>query len=248
MLALMPHGPAVSYPPAVWRQYTLPGLGLENLRDEGPLDRPVAANDGAAPGLRSYQVRCRTDLHDACRAAAARAGTPLSQMARSTLAMLTPEHLADLVDPGAPLPADGWRVGRRLETPVLRLRVQQGLTAVEIRKALGLMVGLRSGGHLILPRHGVRELEQRATRQTETVERLRKGMALLAFEPLESGVKTYAEALHVLRFPPGAKPDPETVGARFKAMAALLHPDAGLVDHHSHMIQLIEARRILRGK
>lgn len=247
--ALSPQGRSVSRPPhGLWQDLLpLPGLRLEQPAPYPALTAPNTASGGARD-LRVYHVRCRSDLHAACTQVAERAGTSVGQLTRAALALLTPEHLHSLADPGPPLPADGRRIGRRLLTPMLRLRLPRGLTAEDIRKALGFMVGLRSGGHVVVPRRGVRELEQRAADQSEALARLRQGLAVLAFEPLEAGVRSVSDAKHVMRFPPGSTPDADAVNARFKAMAALLHPDAGLVDHHTHMAQLIEARRILRGK
>lgn len=229
-------------------QYILPGLvefRSRALAAPAPGAHPEAANEDAAPVLRQYQVRCRQDLHQAVTEAARRAGTSPAQLVRCALAILPATALEGLSDPGAPRPRDAIRVGRRLETPLLRLRLPAGLTAVTIRRVLGFVVNMAAGR--TVPRDAVSAQAQERDLAAERAqgERLSEALAVLAGEPLKGGVRSRADALHVMRFPPDAKPMRDTVIARFRALAGVLHPDAGLVDHHGVMAQLLDARRIL---
>lgn len=79
----------------------------------------------------------------------------------------------------------------------------------------------------------------------EELERLRVIINVLSFEPLADGVRNREEALHVLGFPPNARPDKRTVRAKFRMLATIHHPDS---HHGSHnrMSQLNAAMDLLR--
>ncbi len=68
---------------------------------------------------------------------------------------------------------------------------------------------------------------------------------MLAFEPLPGGVKTEAEALHVLGKAPGPVPGIGELRARFRMLAAIHHPDSGY-GSHERMSQLNSAMELLR--
>jgi len=67
---------------------------------------------------------------------------------------------------------------------------------------------------------------------------------VLAFEPLLGGVKTEAEAHHVLGIAPGRGPGIGELRARFRMLAAIHHPDSG-TGSHERMSQLNSAMDIL---
>lgn len=79
----------------------------------------------------------------------------------------------------------------------------------------------------------------------EELERLKAIVSVLAFEPLADGVTTRDEALHVLGFPPGSRPDKRTIRARFRMLATIHHPDSNYGSHH-RMSQLNQAMEFLR--
>lgn len=231
-------------------QYVLPGLTEPRAAGILSLARPsvaihAAANEDVAPVMRYYQVRCQRELHSAVVEAARRAGTSAVQLVRCALAILPPETLENLPDPGAPRPRDAARVGRRLETPILRLRLPVGLTASVVRRVLGFVVDTAAGRNMVMPTETGRALRRDLMAEKAQTERLSEALGVLAGEPLDGGVSTREHALHVLRFPPGAKPTPEALTRRFRALAGVLHPDVGMLDHHGVMAQLLDARRIL---
>jgi hypothetical protein len=82
-------------------------------------------------------------------------------------------------------------------------------------------------------------------RHIEEVERLRAIINVLAFEPLTDGVRTREEALHILGFPPTARPDERTVRAKFRMLATIHHPDSNH-GNHQRMSQLNAAVDILK--
>ncbi len=231
-------------------QYLLPGVVEPRARETGravivrDLFGP-AANEDTPPPQRSYHVRCQTELHEAVHAACRRAGLSPAQMVRAALAVLSPAALDSLADPGGPKPRDALRVGGRLQTPVIRLRLPDGLSTVLIRKVFGYIADMSNGRHGLAPAGRVGHLEQRLAEVSETCRHQRDALAVLAGELLDGGVATRDHALHVLRFPPESKPTPDQVTARFRGLAAVLHPDAGLLDQHRHMAQLLDARRRL---
>ncbi len=79
----------------------------------------------------------------------------------------------------------------------------------------------------------------------EELERMKAVISVLAFEPLPGGVNTRAEALHVLGFAPGARPDRRAVRARFRMLATIHHPDSHF-GSHNRMSQLNQAMEVLR--
>ena len=79
----------------------------------------------------------------------------------------------------------------------------------------------------------------------EELERMKAVISVLAFEPLPDGVRTRAEALHVLGFPPGQAPDKRSVRARFSMLATIHHPDSHY-GSHNRMSQLNQAMEMLR--
>ena len=83
-------------------------------------------------------------------------------------------------------------------------------------------------------------------RKAETeIDRLRAAVMALAFEPLSNGVRTRADALFVLGFPPNTRPDQKAIRARFRMLATVHHPDSGY-GHHDRMTQLNEALSALK--
>jgi hypothetical protein len=226
-------------------QYLLPGLAdTRCLALASPTGRRPANEDRPA-ALRDYHVRCRGDLHRAVQAASRRAGTSAAQLVRCALAMLPEDRLHGLPDPGGPTPRDARRVGRRLETPLLRLRLPVGLTTPMVRRVLGFVADTAAGANAVVPVRTVQSLHRDLEAGTAHRDRLAEALGVLAGEPLEGGVAGRPEALHVMRFPPGAKPTREEVARRFRALAAVLHPDIGLLGHHVFMAQLLDARRLL---
>ena len=79
----------------------------------------------------------------------------------------------------------------------------------------------------------------------DEIERLRATISVLAFEPLDDGVNSRADALYVLGFSPGSWPDARSVRARFRMLATIHHPDSSIGDH-VRMSQLNQAMEILR--
>jgi len=79
----------------------------------------------------------------------------------------------------------------------------------------------------------------------EEIERLRATVSVLAFDPLEDGVNSRSEALHILGFTPGSWPDARSIRSRFRMLATIHHPDSNHGDH-LRMSQLNQAMEILR--
>jgi hypothetical protein len=79
----------------------------------------------------------------------------------------------------------------------------------------------------------------------EEMERLRAIVSVLSVGPLAGGVKSREDALHVLGFSPGARPGLTDLGARFRRLASIHHPDGSYGDHQ-RMSQLNAAMEHLR--
>jgi DnaJ-domain-containing protein 1 len=89
--------------------------------------------------------------------------------------------------------------------------------------------------------------ETSASELKREVERLVRVISDLSPPVLPGGVRTAAEALHVLGFPPEADPDIAAIRSRFRALAAIHHPDSGTGDHR-RMAQLNQAIEVLRRR
>ncbi len=81
----------------------------------------------------------------------------------------------------------------------------------------------------------------------EEIERMRAAISVLAFEPIDGGVNSRAEALYVLGFTPGTWPDARSIRSRFRMLATIHHPDSNFGDH-LRMSQLNQAMEILRDE
>ena len=72
-------------------------------------------------------------------------------------------------------------------------------------------------------------------------------VSALSFDPLPDGVRTRADALHVLGFAPESVPRARDVRARFRLLATVHHPD-GRYGSHERMSQLNAAMGLLRAR
>ena len=201
----------------------------------------------------AYAVPCASAFRGAVEALAARRGVNLADLARSILLTLPMPAVRAAVDPGEPESDDreavvvksgaaAGRVWRR--KPRLQLRLPAGLDAATIRRALGLALALDRGEFAVGLEKIERASEAEITGLRDELERLRGVVASLAFDPLSSGVRTRGEALHVLGFPPTRRPATDIIRARYRALAAIHHPDNEFGDHQ-RMSQLNAAMDIL---
>lgn len=161
-------------------------------------------------------------------------------------------------------PAAGrpWRRKPRLQVRM----ADDGTTPEQIRRALGLALALAEGTLSLdladparpkpqpapppapkpmLPDPRLAAAQSRIAELGDQIERLRAAVDVLAFSPLVEGVRTREEALHVLGFPPGVRPAPQTVRARFRMLATIHHPDS-ITGSHERMSQLNAAIEVLR--
>ncbi|MGC2854558.1 J domain-containing protein [Novispirillum sp. DQ9] len=158
--------------------------------------------------------------------------------------------------------------------PRLQVRLPPGLSPLTIRKALNLALAL-DGGTMALavedptaapppppppdPRPAPSppppppppsanphpEVLAEMARLRDDVERLHAVIGALAFMPLAEGVRTRAEALHVLGFPPNTNPDSRELRGRFRMLATIHHPDSAY-GSHDRMSQINAAMDLLR--
>lgn len=213
----------------------------------------VEAGVSEAPAAKtSYTIPCASEFRDAVLALARRRGVNVADLARSVALVVPTATLAQFPDPGDPAPDDretviiksGPSAGRPWQRkPRLQVRMARGFDAVTLRRALGVALAMDRGEALVLleaPGHG---LSPRA--DAEELDRLRAMVDTLRFEPLAEGVASRADALYVLGFPPGSRPDVKTLNARFRVLATIHHPDGEHGCHH-RMSQLNSAMEVLR--
>lgn len=229
------------------------GDKLHHPDDEQDMPRPTTA---AASKNRSYVVPCASAFRDAVQELADRRAVNAGELARAVL-LLMPGEAALFPDPGEPGAEDretivlksGANEGKNWRRkPRLQVRTIAGRDPAEIRRALALALAIDRGEFMLrLEEGGGPSSSERLSDARAENNRLRRQIGALLFEPLAQGVRDRADALHVLGFPPGARPNPETVRARYRALAAIHHPD-GSHGEHRRMSQLNEAVQILRGE
>lgn len=202
----------------------------------------------------SYVVPCPSAFRRRVLEIAVQNGTSPQALVRGVIALVGPRGHPDIADPGEPRPdevdlvsvrgSEGvTRVFRR--KPVLRMRLQPGLDAATIRRLLALAVALHSPErHRILPAAAIEE----SKRAEDRAAALEQALRLLAFRPLNGGVKTPRQAAYVMGFLNEYGLDRDVVAARFRFLAPLFHPDTGLIPDADRLRQLVDARNmLLRG-
>ncbi|MBM3565173.1 MAG: J domain-containing protein [Alphaproteobacteria bacterium] len=201
----------------------------------------------------SHTVHCPSLFRDRVLDLARCRNVNVADLARSVLLVLSPEMIATVPDPGEPERGDretimlrsGPSKGRPWKRkPRLQVRLPPGLNAKTARRALAVALALDDKKVFLEIRHAG---ESTSARLMEEQERLKTIIASLAPPPLPGGVHTVDEALHVLGFPPGARPDQTEIRSRFRTLAAIHHPDSG---HGSHqrMAQLNQAIEVLKRR
>jgi hypothetical protein len=217
----------------------------------------------AAAIKHSYTIPCASAFRDAVEALAAKRRVNVGDIARSVLLVLPPALIDGFADPGDPAPEDretvilksGPAQGRPWRRkPRLQVRMAPGFEATFIRRALALALAMDRGDYLLrLENPNAKpaapppepEPSRAVEAVNEEVERLKAIISVLAFEPLPHGVSSRDEALHILGFPPGVRPDKRTIRARFRMLATIHHPDSNHGSHH-RMSQLNQAMEFLR--
>lgn len=223
----------------------------------------------------SYTIPCASTFRDAVEALAARRRVNVGDIARSALLVMPEAAIARYPDPGEPPAEDretvilksGPSQGRPWRRkPRLQVRMAPGYEVTFIRRALAMALAM-DRGELELRIDDPRAIRAAAPPPppppppppaplhaehgraleavNEEIERLKAVVAVLSFEPLAAGVNTRSDALHVLGFPPGMRPDRRAVRARFRMLATIHHPDSHY-GSHMRMSQLNQAMELLR--
>jgi len=179
----------------------------------------------------------------------------VGDLARSVLLLVPRDVVAKYPDPGEPTPDNREQVvlkfGPRANKPWrrkphLQVRLPAGFKIPEIRDALGMALTMEQGGVALTLEEGKKpKLGDRLRKAEGEIDRLKGAVMALAFEPLTNGVRTSAEALHVLDFPPETRPDQKEIRSRYRMLATVHHPDSGF-GHHDRMTQLNEALSALK--
>ena len=211
----------------------------------------------AAPSTRrakkSYTIACASAFRDDVEALAQRRGVNPGDLARSIALMLDAETLRAYPDPGEPAADDretivlksGKAKGRPWRRkPRIQVRMAPGYDVPTLRRALAVALDMDGGQTRVILDAPSRGLSARIA-EPEEIDRLKAMVSALSFEPLPGGVEDRADALHVLGFRPGSRPDVKAARARFRVLATIHHPD---YEHGSHerMSQLNSAMEILK--
>lgn len=227
-----------------------------------------------APGVKqSYTIPCSSIFRDAVQALAERRGVNAADLARSVMLIVPEKAIEQYDDPGDPPKSDretivlksGPAAGRPWRRkPRLQLRLPPGFSIIMVRKALKMALDFDSGDvkmrvekSAILAAESAALEEARALKKQqaeppvellqsrEELERLRQIVDNLAFDPLDRGVTTFNEALHVMGFAPNARPDLREIRTKYRVLAAIHHPDSNY-GSHQRMTQLNAAMDLLR--
>lgn len=180
----------------------------------------------------------------------------VADLARSALLLVPKNVLLQIPDPGEPATGDrelsvlksGPSAGRPWRRkPRLQVRLPAGQNVPTVRRALNLLL-LLDGNELDISVKDPGAVEAakdfRNQALSEEIERLGTIVSVLSFDPLSSGVRNRMDALHVLGFAPSNRPNRDQIRARFRALAAVHHPD-GNFGNHQRMSQLNAAMEIL---
>ena len=204
----------------------------------------------------SYAIPCASTFRDAVTALAERRRVNAGDLARSVLLLVPRDVVARYPDPGEPAPDDREQVVLKSgpsankpwrRKPRLQVRLPDGFKIPEIRRALGMALAMEEGGVSLTFEEGRKpKLGDRLKKAEGEVDRLKGAVMALAFEPLDNGIRTRADALYVMGFPPNARPDQKAIRARFRMLATIHHPDSGF-GHHERMTQLNEALSTLKS-
>ncbi len=242
------------------REFRLSLLGQE----KGLLDRM----DGEKLVKHSYTVPCSSSFRDAVTTLATSKRVNVADLARSVLLVVDYYTIDAFADPGEPEPDDretvflksGPSKGRPWRRkPRLQIRMAPGFSIQMIRKALNMALAVEAGEVNIKPltpeeekaaneAHAKKAIESdhALVMAAEEMERLKTIVSVLSFDPLPNGVISRADALHVLGFQPGIRPEYNIVKGRFRMLATIHHPD-GEYGSHERMSQLNAAMDILRA-
>ena len=204
---------------------------------------------------RSYAFPCASGFRDAVSALAQSRKVNVGDLARSVLLLVTCDVVAKYPDPGEPTPDDREQVVLKSgpgadkpwrRKPRLQVRLPAGFNIPEIRCALGMALAMEQGAVALTLEEGKKpKLSDRLRKVEGEIDRLKGAVMTLAFEPLTNGVRTAAEALHILGFPPEMRPDQKEIRSRYRMLAAAHHPDSGF-GHHERMTQVHEALSVLK--
>ena len=203
----------------------------------------------------SYTIPCASSFRDAINALAASLRGNVADVARSILLTIPEEVIRTIPDPGGPPRGDreetliksGPSAGKLWQRkPRLQVRLRSGYDVSTVRRALNIALKINNGSlEIKLTDPNVLPPESEPDQEMSgEVERLNKFISVLTFDPLQGGVSTNDEALHVLGFAPKENPDKATVRARFRTLATIHHPDSHY-GSHQRMSQLNAAMQLL---
>ena len=203
----------------------------------------------------SYTIPCASSFRDAINALAVSFRGNVADIARSILLTIPEEVIRTIPDPGGPPRGDreetliksGPSAGKLWQRkPRLQVRLRSGYDVSTVRRALNIALRINNSSlELKLTDPNVLSTESGTDQKLSgEMKRLKKIISILAFEPLQDGVSTPEEALHVLGFAPRENPDKATVRARFRTLATIHHPDSHY-GNHQRMSQINTAMQLL---
>jgi len=221
-----------------------------------------------SPAKQSYTISRPSVFREAVLDLAQRCRVNVGDLARSVFLIVPPPAVAAFPDPGEPETEDrevvvlksGRSAGRPWRRkPRLQVRMPSSYPMPMVRRALALALALDAGTLAVrlegaapdpdpvvdkpsAPSPDVGEADP----ADEELESLQAMISMLAFEPLADGVLDRADALYVLGFPPGSRPDRRAIRGRFRMLATIHHPD-GPHGSHRRMSQLNAAMEVLEG-
>ena len=233
------------------------GFSSQSQRDSLAYTSPNTNSDTGPSPVRkiSYAIPCATRFRDAVLTLAEERSVNPGDLARSILLALPKSVVRTAPDPGEPEEHDretiilksGPSAGKPWRRkPRLQVRLPAGHDAVDIRKALGIALDLDAGEcRITLESSASPSWKELAQQDREKISRLQVTLATVSFDPLPDGVKTRADALHILGFAPRSQPDKSLIRAKYRMLAAVFHPDSEFGDH-ARMSQINEAVAVLR--
>jgi len=203
---------------------------------------------------KSYTVSCSSAFRDTVIALAEAHGGNVADLARAMLMAVPRAAIEAHPDPGDAPAGDretvvlqsGASKGKPWRRkPRLQVRLAPGFDISIIRRALALALAIADNTREIRIIDPLHHKEQTRKEKEQHKQKTRSIVDALAFQPVVGNVTTREEALYIMGFPPHSRPNTKEIRARFRTLAAVLHPDAAFGDHR-RMSQLNEAMSILK--
>ncbi len=147
----------------------------------------------------------------------------------------------DRVDPPHPAEPSAEATSDTRGAMALPVTLSHRVGPARLAACIAFLCGVSDQALALVPA----ETAARIDRLVQDAERLRDALDKAAFRPLPNGILTPRDAAFALGFASEFRLKADDINQRFRQLASVYHPDAGLFADDARMTQIIEARRLL---